>query len=118
MAHAVAEWVVAGEVRMPVLVLVYEEKIEGIDAVWVARSIMTDHVSAGSTPTRAKTCLKRTVVGSYELAAKHGKTYAQWYSDQRPAEPRYVAEFARCATEVGRAVNWSREGGNVAMAPA
>ena len=117
MAHALWETVRTGDVQTPVLVLVYEEQLEEPGDVWMARSILTDHVSAGTTPARARECLKRTVEGSFALAAEHGKSYDQWWAEQRHADSRFVAEFVRCASAVGRDVAWAPEGGNIAMAP-
>jgi hypothetical protein len=118
MASAVGDWIATAGIRMPVLILIHEETMDEVGPVWMARSIMTGHVSAGSDPARARACLLRTVAGSFELAARHGKTYAQWFADQRPAEPRYVEEYFQCASEVGRDVEWSSTRGNIAMAPA
>jgi hypothetical protein len=119
MPKATGEWIDAGSVRMPVMILTYEEEMDEVGPVWIARSILTGHIAAGTTEARAAEFLRRTVAYSIQVAAKHGKTFDQWFCEQRPAEPQLVEQYFRCAAEVGRAVDWTAHGRNaVAVAPA
>jgi len=119
MANATGEWVEAGSVRMPVMILVYEDRIDEVGSVWIARSILTGHLAAGTTAARAKECLRKTITGCIELAGRHGKVFDRWFAEQKPADPRFVEEYFQCASEVGRGVEWSPLGGaTIAMAPA
>lgn len=118
MPNATGEWLKAGEVSMPLMILTYEERMDEVGPIWMARSILTGHVTAGTTDERAKECLRRTVAGSIRLAGEHGKAFDQWFREQRPAEPQFVEQYFRCAADVGREIAWTPRGRNaVAVAP-
>ena len=95
MANATGEWIRAGDVSMPVMILTYEDHMDEVGPIWMARSILTGHVTAGTTEERAKECLRRTVAGSIRLAGQHGKPFDEWFREQRPAEPQYVEQYFR-----------------------
>ncbi len=117
MPKATGEWVDAGTLRMPVMILTYEEEMDEVGPVWIARSILTGHIAAGTTEAKAEEFLRRTIAYSIERAGKHGKTFGQWFREQRPAEPHFVEQYFRCAVDVGRNLDWSAHGRSaVAMA--
>ncbi len=119
MPKATGEWVDAGNVRMPVMILTYEEEMDEVGPVWIARSILTGHIAAGTTEPRARDFLRRTIVYSIEVAQRHGKAFDQWFREQRPAEPQFVEQYFCCAADAGRSVDWSAQGrGAIALAPA
>jgi hypothetical protein len=108
----------AGQARVPVMMLTYEDAVEGAGPVWIARSILTGHVAAGTTDDRARECLRRTIAGAIDLAARHGRSFEEWFRDQQPADPRFVEQYFDCASEVGRRLEWSPHPGSaVALAP-
>jgi hypothetical protein len=118
MASATGEWLRGDDATLPLMILTYEEHVDGLGPVWMARSILTGHVTAGTTSERARECLRRTIAGSIRLAREHGRTFDDWFRGQRPAEPRFVEQYFRCAADVGREVAWVRHGRNaIAVAP-
>jgi hypothetical protein len=118
MANATGEWISAGDVSMPLMILTYEDHMDEVGRIWMARSILTGHVTAGTTDERARECLRRTVAGSIELAKRYGKPFDEWFREQRPAERQYVEQYFRAAADKGREVAWSSPGRNlVALAP-
>lgn len=118
MAHATAEWIEAGQSRLPLLVLTYEDEIESVGPIWMARSILTGHVAAGTTEARAKKCLRLTVQRSIEISLGAGRSLAEWLPEQRSAEPEYLRQYFAQAATVGESVDWSRySGATIAMAP-
>ncbi len=118
MAHATAEWVEAGKSRLPLLVLTYEDEIESVGPVWMARSILTGHVAAGITEARARKCLRLTVQRSIEIALEAGRSLTEWFLGQKRAEPEYLRQYFAQAAAAGERVDWSLYGGTtIAMAP-
>ena len=118
MAHATAEWVEQGNSRLPLLVLTYEDEIESVGPVWMARSLLTGHVAAGTTEARARKCLRLTIQRSVEIALAGGRTLNEWFLAQKRAEPEYLRRYVEKAAAAGEDVDWSRHGGTtVAMAP-
>ncbi len=118
MPNATGEWLGAGDVSMPLMILTYEDHMDEVGSIWMARSILTGHVVAGTTEERAKEGLRRTIAGSIKLAGEHGKPFDEWFRERRPAEPQFVEQYFRCATDVGRHVAWPSHGRYaVAVAP-
>lgn len=118
MAHAIGEWVEAGKSRLPLLVLTYEDEIESVGSVWMARSILTGHVAAGTTEAKARKCLRLTVQRSIEISLETGRSLTEWLRGQRRAEPEYLRQYFAQAAAVGETVDWSESGGTtIAMAP-
>lgn len=118
MTHALGEWVDTEEMRLPLMVLTYDEEVEGIGRVWMARSILTGHVASGSTEAKARKCLRLTVKRSIELSRAAGHTLREWFDSQTRAEPEYVKRYFEQAADAGKEVDWSSYGGTtVAMAP-
>ena len=103
---------------LPALILTYEESMDGVGPVWIARSIVTGHVACGSSEAKAKECLRRTIAGSVALAKKHGMTLDEWFRQQRPDESRHVEEYFRRARAGGQHIEPSDIGLSVAVAPA
>jgi hypothetical protein len=100
------------------LILTYEQEIDGVGSVWVARSIVTGHVACGSSETSAKECLRRTIAGSVAMAKRHGKTFDEWFREQRPDESPHVEEYFRRARAGGQRIELSDFGCSVSVAPA
>ncbi len=118
MAHATAEWVEAGKSRLPLLVLTYEDEIESVGHVWMARSLLTGHVAAGTTEARARKCLRLTIQRSIEIAHAAGRSLSEWLLGQKRADPEYLRQYFAQAAAAGEGVDWSVHGGTtVAMAP-
>lgn len=118
MAHATAEWVEAGSDRLPLLVLTYEDEIETVGPVWIARSVLTGHIAAGTTEARARKCLRLTVQRSVEIAFRAGCSHAHWLHGQGRAEPEHLRLYFAEAARAGAKVDWSLCGGStIAMAP-
>jgi len=118
MAHAIGEWVEAGKSRLPLLVLTYEDRIDSVGSVWMARSILTGHVAAGTTEETARKCLRLTVQRSIGIALDGGRSLSDWFGGQKRAEPEYLRQYFAQAAAVGETVDWSDSGGTtIAMAP-
>lgn len=118
MPNATGEWLKVGDTSMPLMVLTYEDHIDEVGPIWMARSILTGHVVAGTTEERAKEWLRRTIAGSIELAGRYGKPFDEWIRERHPAEPEFVEQYFRCAISVGRDLAWTAQGRNaVAVGP-
>ena len=87
----------------PFYFLLYEERHAG-QAVSVARSIATGHVSIGTTQEHALRCLVGTIKGSIRVARAQGLGIGEWLDAQQPDAPEYIVQYAKAAAEEGEHV--------------
>ena len=84
---------------LPFHFLVYQERLDGVGEVWIARSVLTGHIAHADESATAVEYLQAAIEGALRAALRFGQSPLDWLTKQIPDEARYIEEYRRLARE-------------------